>query len=112
MEKNLTHSIDLISKEELTDLLREHYEQQERLDKLGEAGLRLWDSDLMEYGNMMFERLIKARFTKEGSEWIFWWLYELPFFNGDGPHATDENGDPIPTETLDDLWKLVEPYRK
>lgn len=114
MEKNWTHSDDLISKEELVRLLREHDEQQERLDKLDKAGLRLWDSDLIEYGNMMFERLIRAQFTKEGYEWIFWWLYELPSLSKmmDGPYATDENGDPIPTEILDDLWKLVEPYRK
>lgn len=112
MEKNSTHSANLISKEELAELLKEHDEQQERLYKLNEIGLQLWDSDLIEYGNLMFDRLIKARFTEEGAEWIFWWLYELPSFGDDGPHATDENGDPIPTETIDDLWNLVEPYRK
>lgn len=112
MEKNLTHSADLISKKELIDLLKEYYEHEESLNKLSDAGLPLWDSDLIEYGNLMFERLIMTRFTKEGADWIFWWLYERDLLSTGGPQAIDENGNPIPTETLDDLWNLVESYRK
>lgn len=111
MEKNLTHSA-YISKGEFIELIKEHNAQQEKLDILSKVGVQLWDSDLIEYGNIMFDRLIKARFTEEGSDWIFWWLYELPSLGCNGPHATDENGDPIPTETIDDLWNLVEKYRK
>lgn len=111
METNLTHSVEPISKEEFIQLIREHDEQQERLDKLTEAGLPLWDSKIIEYGNLMFENLIEAKFTSEGADWIFWWLYELPHFNSETSHALDENGNPIPTDTLDDLWDIIKNYR-
>lgn len=112
MENYSTHSVKQISKEEFFQVLEEHNIQQKRLDTLAENGFPLWDSDLIEYGHRMFERYIGACFTEEGVEWICWWLYELPSLGSNGPHATDKNGNPIPTETLDDLWNLVEEYRR
>lgn len=99
-----------IEKEEFIKLLMEHDDQEDRIDTLSSLGLDVFDSPLIEYGNMMFERLIKAYFTEEGVEWIFWWLYEK---DGDPEmKAWDENHNEIPMETMEDLWNYVEQYLK
>lgn len=99
-----------IEKEEFIKLLVEHDDQEDRIDTLSSLGLDVFDSPLIEYGNMMFERLIKAYFTEEGVEWIFWWLYEK---DGDPEmRAWDENHNEIPMETMEDLWNYVEQYLK
>lgn len=99
-----------IEKEEFIKLLMEHDDQEDRIDTLSSLGLDVFDSPLIEYGNMMFERLIKAYFTEEGVEWIFWWLYEK---DGDPEmRAWDENHNEIPMETMEDLWNYVEQYLK
>lgn len=108
-EKNSTHAP--IHKTELFEVINEYQAQEDRLTKLNELGISLWDSDLIEYGNSMFLKLLKATFTDEGIDWILWWLCEKPSL-GDGTQAYDENGNPIPTETLEDLWNIVEPYRR
>lgn len=110
METNLTHSANKISKEEFFKILDEQKAQSERIDKLNDAGLSLWDSDLVEYGNIMFERVIKAYFTEEGVDWMFWWLYEKA---GDPEmKAWNEDHDEIPMETREDLWRYIKQYRK
>jgi len=100
----------MISKEEFFTILDEHKAQSERIDKLEEAGLCIWNSAVVEYGSYMFDRVIQAYFTKDGIDWIYWWIYEK---NGNPEmKAWDENEKEIPTETKEDLWNLVKPYRK
>lgn len=110
MEKNSTHSDNKISKEEFFKILDEQKAQSERIDKLNDAGLSLWDSDIVEYGNIMFDTVIKAYFTEEGADWIFWWLYE----KAGNPEikAWDEDHDEIPMETKEDFWRCVKQYRR
>lgn len=109
METNLTRSAK-ITKEEFIELLQMHDAQSERLDKLAEAGLQIWDSDVIEYGNLLFDKIIKSFFTQEGEDWIFWWLFEK---NGNPEiKAWDEDHDEIPMETMEDLWRYVKQYRK
>ena len=110
METNSTHSTNKLSKEEFFKILDEQKAQSERIDKLNDAGFSIWDSDFVEYGNLMFERVIKAYFTDEGVDWIFWWLYEK---DGDPEmKAWDEDDDEIPMETREDLWRHIKHYRK
>ena len=109
METNSNPSAK-INKEEFLKLLKMHADQLERLNKLSDAGLPVWDMDIVEYGNLMFDKVIEAFFTKEGEDWIFWWLYEK-----DGNpeiKAWDEDHDEIPMETVEDLWRYVKQYRK
>ena len=87
-----------------------HDDQGKRLDKLSDAGLPVWEMDIIEYGNLLFDKVINFYFTQEGEEWIFWWLYEK---NGNSEiKAWDEDHNEIPTETIEDLWKCVKQYRK
>lgn len=110
METNSTHSANKVSKEEFFKILDNQKAQSERVDKLEEAGLHIWDSELVEYGNLMFARVIEALFTKEGVDWVFWWLYE----KGGDPEmkAWDEGHDEILIETREDLWRCIKQYRK
>lgn len=99
----------MISKIEFIELLKEHDAQEERIDTLEEMGLSIFDSPLIEYGTKLFEQMITSNFKEEGSDWIFWWLYEK---DGDPDmKAWDENHNEIPLETMEDLWNLVEQYR-
>lgn len=108
MEKNSTHS--KITKEEFFELIKMHDDQSKRLDKLSEAGLPVWEMDIIEYGSLLFDKVINSYFTQEGEEWIFWWLYEK---DGDPEiKAWDEDHDEIPMETKEDLWRYVKQYRK
>lgn len=52
METNLTSSAK-ITREEFLELLKMHSDQSERLDKLSDAGLPVWDMDIIEYGNII-----------------------------------------------------------
>lgn len=109
METNSTPSTK-ITKEEFLELLKMREAQSERLDKLSDAGFPIWDTDVIEYGNLMFDKVIKVYFTQEGEDWIFWWLYEK---NGNPEmKAWDEDNDEIPMETMEDLWRFVKQYRK
>ena len=112
METNSNTLNKQISKEEFFKIIEEHEVQQECLDKISKAGLQIFDSDIIEYGNIMFDRVMKAYFTEDGIDWIYWWLYELKSFNDLGPYVFDENGNPISVDTLDDLWNLVQEHRK
>ena len=81
METNSTPSTK-ITKEEFLELLKMREAQSERLDKLSDAGFPIWDTDVIEYGNLMFDKIIKVYFTQ------------------------------IPMETMEDLWRFVKQYRK
>lgn len=109
METNSTLSAK-ITKEEFLELLKMREAQSERLDKLSDAGFPIWDTDVIEYGNLMFDKVVEAYFTQEGEDWIFWWLYEK---NGNPEiKAWDEDNDEIPMETMEDLWRFIKQYRK
>ncbi len=109
METNSTPSAKF-TKEEFFELLKMRASQSERLDRLSDAGLPVWDMDIVEYGNLMFDKVIRAHFTREGEDWIFWWLYEKD--GNPEMKAWDEDHDEIPMETMEDLWRFVKQYRK
>lgn len=96
----------MISKEEFIELIESYQEQDKRIDKLSEIFSTSWSDEIMTWGWEMFEKVIKAYFTKEGVNWIDYYLYENP------EHCYYDNGEALPLETLDHLWKLVENYRK
>lgn len=104
MEKN-SH---ILTKEEFIKLIEDHMNQQSRIDALQDVGIDVYDSPLIEYGNFLFERIFSIYFSEEGREWIYWWLYEK---NGNPEmKAWDKDNNEIPTETIEDLWNIVEEY--
>lgn len=110
MEKNSLISPKSINKEKFITLINNHKAQEERLDKLSEAGFQIWETAVIEYGNELFDELIYTFFTEEGSDWIFWWLFE----KNDNPEmkAYYENNEEIPLDTIEEFWEFVKQYRR
>lgn len=108
---NSTHS-ERINKEDFFKFIELNKKQQEGLSTLNNIGFQIWESDIIEYGNIMFDALINSVFTEEGVDWIYWWLYELPLLDGHEPKATDEYGNPIPVDTIEDLWNIIKEHIK
>lgn len=105
MEKSST----VLLKEEFIKIIQEYDTFKDRIDKISKAGLQIWNSELVEYSYQTFDRLLKALFTEEGVDWVYWWLLEKrgnPEFK-----AFDENQKEIPSETIEDLWNVVKQYR-
>lgn len=61
-----------ITKEAFTELINTYQTHSERLDKL----LHTIDPYIIGYLDFLFVNSIRAFFTTEGEDWIFWWLYE------------------------------------
>jgi hypothetical protein len=104
MEKNLT----ALTKEDFKVLIEERLRQTEKLNDLADLGLDLWDTDIIEYGNKLFDQLLSAYFEEQGSDWIYWWLYDKD--GNPDVKSFDSEHNEIPTETLEDLWELVKGY--
>lgn len=84
-------------------------------DQLCEAGLEFYNTEcydaICSIQNIMFEQ----EYGKEGRETIDWFLYELPEFRKKYPEDKDvlwdEENNPIPMETLDNLYDFLEKSR-
>lgn len=100
----------MITKSLFVKCIEKHKSQNKILDQLEELGFEIWDTSVIEFGWQMFDAFLDSNFNEDGKDWINWWLYERNFL-GNEPQAWDENGKEIPTETIDDLWNLVEKYR-
>lgn len=99
----------MIGKEEFINLITEYYKQYNRVADLNKIFPAL-DSPIIDYGWKMFEKVIEAHFTKEGIDWIYWWLYEKNC--NQNIKAWDEDHNEIPTETFDDIWNLIKNCQK
>lgn len=88
----------LITKEKFEKLITDRLIQSKRLDYLGDCGLDLWDTPVIEYGSCLFDYIIELCFNEIGADYIYGWIYEL-----------DDTKDSA--ETIEDLWDLVEKYR-
>lgn len=99
----------MISKEIFEEIIKYHQKQNSRIDKLTELGFKIWDTPVIDYGEIMFDYVITTNFDEDGQGWIYWWLFE---HNNDNlPDCLDKDGSVIPTETTEDLWNIVEKYR-
>lgn len=99
----------MITKEIFTNVITKHQIQSKKLDQLTELGFNIWDTQIIDFGWQIFDIFIETNFDEEGKDWIFWWLYERNETIFD--QAWDEYGNKIPTETIDDLWNLIEKHR-
>lgn len=102
----------MITKEEFTKLISDNLNHNKRIDEV-EASIKLsiFDWDVVEYGNVLFDFTLGFLFEQEAVDDINWWLFERPMFPP-GPKMWDADGKEIPTETIEDLWNIVKDYRK
>lgn len=104
MERNLVP----LTEKEFIELIREREAQSCRVETLATGGIDMWDSPIVEYGNLLFEKIISIYFNEIGRDWIYWWLWEK---NGNPDmKAWDENKNEIPLETIHELWEYVKQY--
>nr|DAR22995.1 MAG TPA: hypothetical protein [Caudoviricetes sp.] len=102
----------MITKDEFITLINDYQKWSEQVDKASEVlGIStLFESNLIDYTSRLFDKTINILFDENGTDDIYWWLYEKsgnPDFK-----MWDENGKEIPTDTVEDLWNIVEKFRK
>ena len=96
----------MIGKEEFVALISQYREQEKRVDSLCKIFSDSFESPVIEWGFIMFDNLMKAYFDSKGVDWINYYLYENP------EKCYYHNNERISLETPDDLWLLIESYRK
>nr|DAT77765.1 MAG TPA: hypothetical protein [Caudoviricetes sp.] len=101
----------MITQEEFTKLISDNLTHNKRIDEV-EAAIKwsIFDWDIVEYGNVLFDFTLSILFEPEAVDDILWWVYERRI----NPELKmwDENGNEIPTETIEDLWNIVKDFRK
>ena len=102
--------INMITKEEFIELLNDRINWNDKVEQLCELLKdNLWESDIFNYGEILFEKILNLRFNDSGIDIIFWWLYERKY---DKDLNIKIDGKEVPSDTLDDLWEIVKDYRK
>ena len=93
---------------EFKKLVNDYKEYLEELEKYSDLKIDLYDTKLASFAEGMFDRYLRLIFNKDGVEWFYWWIFEKPQ-TGD-EQAWDINGNVIPTETVEDLYNLLQDY--
>lgn len=102
----------MITKEEFTKLILEQNKWHNQLKEVGRVlNCNPLEIDWVEYGERLFNNLIVILFGEDAAYTIYWWLVEKPTLPP-GAAMWDEEGNEIPTETIEDLWNIVKDYRK
>lgn len=102
----------MITKEEFIDLISNYKKWDDRLDEVCKVlNCNPLEMDWVEYGAKLFDTTLSILFEEEGVDDINWWLFEKPALPL-GSGMWDEEGNEIPTETVEDLWNIVKNYRK
>lgn len=92
----------MITKEQFLESLKAFRKKETFIDSLFKLNIDTTECpDGFDELAYLFEQLA---FTEEGREWYSWYLYELPSFPKDKPHAWDEKGDPIILNNDEELW--------
>ena len=60
----------------------------------------------------IIDSLIYLHFGKEASELIMFYLYERVNPDGTINDVLDENNNPVPLESVEDLWELIKQLKK
>lgn len=100
----------MITKGEFIELLNDRINWNDKVEQLCELLKgNLWESDIFNYGEILFEKILNLRFNDSGIDIIFWWLCERKY---DEDLNIKIDGKEVPSDTLDDLWEIVKDYRK
>lgn len=97
----------MITKDEFITLIDDYQKWSEQIDKASEVlGIStLFESNLIDYTSRLFDKTINILFDKNGTDDIYWWLYEKS--GSPDLKMWDKEGNEIPSETIDDLWEIV-----
>lgn len=97
----------MITKNKFITIINDYKKWFEQVDKASEAlGIpTLFESNLIDYSNKLFDILLDTIFNKYGVDDINWWIYEKS--GNPDLKMWDKEGNEIPTETIDDLWEIV-----
>ena len=104
----------MITKEQCTKVIEDTLKLDKEYDRWDDFGINLWELPIGDAVANLAESIWDITFDEDGVDWINWWIYERPaLFEGDEVNkAYNEDGSEIPTETVDDLWNIVEKFRK
>ena len=104
----------MITKEQFTKVIEDTLKLNKEYDRWDDFGINLWELPIGDTTANLTESIWDITFDEDGVDWINWWIYERPaLFEGDEVNkAYNEDGSEIPTETVDDLWNIVEKFRK
>ena len=104
----------MITKEQFTKVIEDTLKLNKEYDRWDNFGINLWELPIGDIVANIAESIWDITFDEEGVDWINWWIYERPpLFEGDKVNKYyNEDGLEIPTETVDDLWNIVEKFRK
>ena len=104
----------MITKEQFTKVIEDTLKLNKEYDRWDDFGINLWELPIGDIVADLTESIWDITFDEDGVDWINWWIYERPaLFEGDEVNkAYNEDGSEIPTETVDDLWNIVEKFRK
>lgn len=93
----------MITFEELKTIIDKKSLFDERLEELQKIlnSRDLFEIDLVQLSFFFFDEYICSHFTEDGSDLIFWWLYE------DVPKIIYENDIKYNVEDLKDLWNYL-----
>jgi hypothetical protein len=104
--------ITTMTKEGFVKLIENAQNYSKELDRWSDFGIDLFELPISELGWGFLNTVLPELLSDEGVDWINWWLFEKPGLGGDPNQAYDENGNVIPTDTIDDLWNIVKDYQK
>lgn len=104
----------MITKEQFTKVIEDTLKLNKEYDRWDDFGINLLELPIGDTVADLAESIWNIVFDEDGVDWINWWIYERPaLFEGDEVNkAYNEDGSEIPTETVDDLWNIVEKFRK
>ena len=104
----------MITKEQFTKVIEDTLKLDKEYDRWDDFGINLWELPIGDAVANLAKSIWDITFDEDGVDWINWWIYERPaLFEGDEVNkAYNEDGSEIPTETVDDLWNIVEKFRK
>ena len=104
----------MITKEQFTKVIEDTLKLDKEYDRWDDFGINLWELPIGDAVANLAKSIWDITFDEDGVDWINWWIYDRPpLFEGDEVNkAHNEDGTEIPTETVDDLWNIVEKFRK
>lgn len=100
----------MITKEQFVNLITKYQVWDKRVEEVSDVlNCPIYDMDLVDYTNELFDQTIKISFDIHGVDNISWWLWE----KAGNPELKmwDSDNNEIPTETIDDLWEIVKDER-